>query len=90
MAEQKQISSHAVTALTLGILSIFIPFVGLILGILGIVFYRKSIQTNEQGKGLAIAGFICSIVGLSFQILIALSILAFLNISVADIDISSL
>lgn len=81
MTERKQINTHAVTALTLGILSIFIPFIGLILGVLGIIFYRKSIREKESSAGLAIAGLICSIVGITFQLFIVLGLLAFVNIT---------
>ncbi|MGE7920019.1 DUF4190 domain-containing protein [Viridibacillus sp. NPDC093762] len=53
-------------SLTLGILSIFITFVGLIFGIIGIVLSSKSMleidHSGEKGKDLAILGKICSIV----------------------------
>ena len=82
MTDTNQISTHSITTLTLGILSILIPFIGLILGVLGVIFYRKSIQSEEAGRGMAIAGLICSIVGLTFQVLIVISYLAFINVTV--------
>lgn len=82
MSDLKPLSTHSITTLTLGILSIFLPFIGLLLGILGIIFYRKSIQVKEPGRGMAIAGFICSIVGICFQLLMILGILSFININV--------
>jgi len=71
-------NSKSIASLALGILSIFIPFVGLILGIIGIILSSKSMkeidQTSEKGKGLAISGKICSIVGICVQILLVLLI----------------
>lgn len=65
-------NSSSIVTLTLGILSILIPFLGLILGIIGIVVYRKARKemalTGEGGKGLAISGLICSIVGILSQL----------------------
>ena len=70
-------NSHAVVSFTLGILSIFIPAIGLILGIAGIVFYQKAKNaiavTGEGGRGLATAGLVCSIVGIAMQILIIMA-----------------
>ncbi|MCM3611780.1 DUF4190 domain-containing protein [Planococcus sp. MERTA32b] len=66
-------NSNAIIALTLGILSIFIPFAGLILGSIGIVVYRKAknemLLTGEGGDGIAVSGLICSIVGVLIQLL---------------------
>lgn len=77
MSEQKELSSHAVTSLTLGIISIFIPIFGLLLGILAIFFYRQSMQAQEKGKGLAVAGLVCGIIGVAFQLLILIGYFAF-------------
>ncbi|ETT86807.1 DUF4190 domain-containing protein [Viridibacillus sp. FSL R5-0477] len=74
----EETNSKSIASLALGILSIFIPFVGLILGIIGIILSSKSMkeidQTSEKGKGLAISGKICSIVGICVQILLVLLI----------------
>lgn len=81
MSEQKEISSHAVTSLVLGIISIIIPFFGLLLSILAIFFYRKSIQAQEKRKGLAIAGLVCGIIGVSFQILMLIAYFAYTTLT---------
>jgi len=50
-----------VASLVCGILGIVIPYIGLILGILAIVFSRK--QKKIQPNGLATAGFVLGIIG---------------------------
>ena len=77
-------NSKAITSLVMGILSIFIPFVGLILGIIGIILSIISVKEindlSENGRGLAISGRVCSIVGVCIQvILIGFMILGFLS-----------
>ncbi|NRD76627.1 DUF4190 domain-containing protein [Bacillus sp. BRMEA1] len=85
MSEKNQTNNSSVVSLTVGILSLFIPFIGIILGIIGIVFSRKSVkqinQTNENGRGLATAGLICSIVGIIMQILLVLGYVALVPVS---------
>ncbi|MEK3797004.1 DUF4190 domain-containing protein [Peribacillus sp. FSL H8-0477] len=80
----KIINNKSIVSLILGVLSIVIPYIGLILGILGLVISSKSIveieESNEKGRGLAISGRVCSIVGLCFQLL--LIFLLILSISV--------
>jgi uncharacterized membrane protein len=53
----------------LGILAVIIPYLGLILGIIAIVFAKKSLdeikKTQEAGYGMAIAGLVTGIVGTS-------------------------
>lgn len=65
-------NSTAIVSLTLGILSILVPFLGLILGIVGVVVYRKARSEmylkEEGGKGIAVSGLICSIVGILSQL----------------------
>jgi hypothetical protein len=84
MSEKIQTNNSSVIALTVGILS-FIPFIGLVLGIIGIVFARVAVKqiriTNENGSGLATAGFICSIVGVILQLLMLLGYVAFFSIT---------
>lgn len=67
----------SIAALTLGILSIMLPFIGLILGIIGLVMSRNIIKEvdipNDKSKGLAVAGKVCCIVGICIQLLIVLS-----------------
>ncbi|MGG2087405.1 DUF4190 domain-containing protein [Priestia aryabhattai] len=77
-----QVNTNSIVSLTLGILSIFIPIIGFITGIIGIILYKKASNqiaaTNQGGKGLAIAGLICSIVGLISQLLFILGIITFM------------
>ncbi|MBS4213971.1 MULTISPECIES: DUF4190 domain-containing protein [Neobacillus] len=85
MSEKNQTNNSSVISITAGILSLFIPFIGLILGIIGIVFSRIAIKqikkTNENGRGLATAGLICSIVGVILQLLMILGYVAFFSVS---------
>lgn len=68
MEETTLYNKRAVTALTLGILSIVTPALGLILGIFGVIYASKSQvemeHTGEPGRGIAIAGKICGIIGI--------------------------
>ncbi|MEI5908469.1 DUF4190 domain-containing protein [Bacillus spongiae] len=85
LVENTQTNNQSTLALTLGILSIIIPFIGLLIGIAGVFVSRKAINeivhTNEGGKGLATAGFICSIMGIFIQILVILGYIAFTSIT---------
>ncbi|RLQ91322.1 DUF4190 domain-containing protein [Planomicrobium sp. Y74] len=78
-------NSTSIVTLTLGILSLLIPFLGLILGIIGVVVYRKArkemLLTGEGGKGLAISGLICSIVGILTQLLMVLAYVLFSSLT---------
>ncbi|MFH1746751.1 MAG: DUF4190 domain-containing protein [Planctomycetota bacterium] len=68
----------AVAALVLGLLSLFIPYVGLLLGAMALGFgfsakdtIRKSDMPRE-GTGLATTGIILGVVGCLLQLLICL------------------
>jgi hypothetical protein len=82
--KEPQLNTKSAISLTLGVLSLFIPFIGAILGIIGIILYKKSsneiIRTQQQGKGLAISGLVCSIIGISIQLLMILGFVAFLSV----------
>ncbi|WP_313894543.1 DUF4190 domain-containing protein [Psychrobacillus sp.] len=85
MVEKTQTNnSNSVISLTLGILSILIPYIGLILGVIGIVVLRKAtkeiVKTDEGGRGLATSGLICSIVGIIIQLVLVVSIIAFYSL----------
>ena len=84
MVEKTQTNSNSVISLTLGVLSILIPLIGLILGIVGVVYARKALkeikETHENGRGLATAGLICSVVGIVTQLFGLLSIIAFFSL----------
>lgn len=72
-------SGKAIAALVLGILSLVVPYVGLILGIVGIVFAKKALYEiatqNLGGKGMAVAGLTTSIIGVSLYSFILFIIL---------------
>ncbi|GAA5415639.1 hypothetical protein Pryu01_00670 [Paraliobacillus ryukyuensis] len=66
-ATPPQTSGKAIASMVLGILSIIIPYLGFILGIIAIVFAKKGMnETAEQkqgGRGMAIAGLTTGIIG---------------------------
>jgi len=66
-----QNNSKSIISIIFGILSMIVPYIGLIFGIVGIIFCTKSIRevkkTREQGKGIAITGGVLSTVGLCIQ-----------------------
>ncbi len=81
MVTNNPTNSNSAGALSFGILSILIPIIGLVFGILGIVFSNKAkkeiMLSSESGMGLASAGLICSIVGLTMQAFILLSLVLY-------------
>lgn len=83
-------NSNSIITLTLGILSILIPLLGLFLGIIGLVVYRKARKeialTGEGGKGLAISGLICSIVGILTQLFMVLMWFLFSSIAFFNME----
>jgi len=85
MSENIETNNNSVISLTVGILSLFIPFLGLILGVIGIVYSRIAFKqinkTNGKGTGLATAGLICSIVGVIIQLFMVLGYVAFFSIT---------
>lgn len=76
-----QINTSSVISLTVGILALLLPFIGLILGVIGIVYSRKAVkqisQTGESGGGLATAGLVCSIVGIILSLLAVVGYIAY-------------
>ncbi|GMG77012.1 MULTISPECIES: DUF4190 domain-containing protein [Priestia] len=66
-----QNNSKSLISIIFGVLSMIVPYIGLIFGIVGIVFCTKSIRevkkTREQGKSIAVTGGILSTVGLCIQ-----------------------
>ncbi|ALC85216.1 hypothetical protein AM499_04830 [Bacillus sp. FJAT-22090] len=86
MVEKTQTNnSKSVISLTLGILSILIPYIGLILGVIGVVVSRRAtkeiVKTDEGGSGLATSGLICSVVGFIIQLFLVVSIIAFYSLT---------
>jgi ABC-type nickel/cobalt efflux system permease component RcnA len=67
--QPQETNGKSIAALVLGILSIIIPYVGLILGIIGLVLASSSLKeiavTGQGGRGLAIAGRVTSIIGVA-------------------------
>lgn len=75
-------NGKSIAAMVLGILSIVVPYIGFIIGIVGIVFSSLSLKeirkTGEQGRGMAIAGMVCSIIGtVIYAIILFLLVIAF-------------
>ncbi|WP_068786979.1 DUF4190 domain-containing protein [Paenibacillus phocaensis] len=82
-------NGKSIASLVLGILSIVIPYVGFILGIVAIVFsslsFKEIKRTGEQGKGLGVAGLVCGIIGTAlYGIIIVLAIIALLMFATWD------
>ncbi|WP_228100960.1 DUF4190 domain-containing protein [Paenibacillus donghaensis] len=82
-------NGKAITALVLGILSLMIPYVGFILGIIAIVLaslaFKEIRQRNEGGKGLAVGGLVCGIIGTAlYGIIILIVVLALIAVGASD------
>ncbi|MDM5212361.1 DUF4190 domain-containing protein [Peribacillus sp. NJ4] len=81
MSEIKPSNSKAIVSLIMGVLSLLIPFIGIVLGILGLIFAAKSKQemklTGETGNGLVTAGKVCSIIGIFLNVIVILIFLVF-------------
>ncbi|HEU5140946.1 MAG TPA: DUF4190 domain-containing protein [Bacillales bacterium] len=81
-----QTNGKAIAAMVLGILAVVVPYIGLILGIIAIVFAKGSMdaikKTGEAGRGMAVAGLVCGIVAVGlYAILILFAIIAFASFS---------
>lgn len=80
MSEKGQANTNAVVAIILGVLSIILFPLGWLLGIIGLIYGKRSLreiqQTGENGKNLAVAGKICSIVGIVLGLVFILLIIA--------------
>lgn len=82
---RQQTSGMAVTGMVLGILSLVLfwaSLLGPLLALLGIVFSSVGLsQSSKQGwtgKGMAIAGLVCSLISMAFWVLLAIAIASFL------------
>ena len=60
----------AITAMVLGICSLVIPYAGIVLGILAVVFASVSRNKNEAGRGMAVAGLVTGIVALALWLIV--------------------
>lgn len=84
---QQNSQSLSIASLTLGILSIPLPFIGFILGILAVVFGSISLKRNE-GRKKAIAGIITGCVGIVLLPLL-LVILHLISFSLSSLQSNS-
>ncbi|WP_458460062.1 DUF4190 domain-containing protein [Paenibacillus sp.] len=74
-------NSKSIVSLVLGILSITIPYLGFLIGIVAIIFaslaFKEIRLRMEQGKGLAIAGLVCGIIGTAIYAVIIVFVVFF-------------
>ncbi|GIO25611.1 DUF4190 domain-containing protein [Ornithinibacillus bavariensis] len=84
MEAPQETNGKAVAALVLGILSLVIPYIGFIFGIIGLVLANISVKeitlSGQSGRGLAIAGRVTSIICLSLYGVFLLLVLIFVVI----------
>ncbi|NEW07579.1 DUF4190 domain-containing protein [Paenibacillus sp. SYP-B3998] len=83
-------NGKAIASMVLGILSIVIPYIGFILGIIAIVFSRiaaKEIRLRgDQGRGFATTGLVCGIIGTAlYAIIIAIFVIAIMFYAASDL-----
>lgn len=77
-------NNNAIISLVLGILSIMIPVFGLVLGIIGLIYASKALNKasgiSEENRKYAVAGKVCSIVGVCLQgIWILIAVIGFIG-----------
>jgi hypothetical protein len=82
-------NTKSIVSLVLGILSIIIPYLGFLIGIVAIVFaslsFKEIRMRMEQGKGLAVAGLVCGIIGTAlYAIIVVFFLFAYLLFTNAD------
>lgn len=80
-ASEHEDNGYGIASLVLGISSIIIPVLGIVTGILAIIYANK--QKKIKPNGMATAGLVTGIVGLVFQaitILIILAIFSFIGL----------
>ncbi|WP_373558000.1 DUF4190 domain-containing protein [Paenibacillus sp. XY044] len=91
---QPKTNGKAITSMVLGILSVMILYIGFILGILAIIFaalsFKELKRGYEQGKGMAIAGLVCGIIGVLLWGLILLFVVLAVAFFGTDVDSSTL
>lgn len=85
LMESKVTNGKAIASFILGILSILmVMFPGIILGIigliLGIIGLKEINRSTQQGRKMAVAGIICSVIGVLLSIIIpVIGYFVFLN-----------
>nr|WP_240647257.1 DUF4190 domain-containing protein [Paenibacillus nanensis] len=81
-------NTKSITALVLGICSIVIPYIGFLPGIIGIIVsalsFKELKRTGEQGRGLSIAGLVCSILGTLFWGIIGIIIIIVIIVAASE------
>lgn len=83
-APANQKKGMGIAGMVLGILGLCVPYAGVLLAIIGLILSALQLKKIKQdpvqygGKGMAIAGLVCSIVGLIGAVLILLFIGAIL------------
>lgn len=88
MENEERINSSAVVSIVLGAVTLVLPLLGIITGIMGIIYYTKAKkeipQKDETGNGIAITGLTLSIVGLVLQVVMILSFFLFFGLIFVD------
>jgi len=73
MENTERINSKAIISLVLGAVTLVLPLLGIVTGIIGIIYYTKAkkemVVTGETGEGVSIGGLVLNIVGLVLQLL---------------------
>ncbi|MFD0590093.1 DUF4190 domain-containing protein [Paenibacillus sp. GCM10027627] len=81
-------NGKAIATLVLGILSLVLFYVGFVPGVVGIILGAISLKeikkSGDQGRGLAIAGLVCSIIGTLLWGIILLAIVAVFIFAAAE------
>ncbi|SDC46720.1 hypothetical protein SAMN05421663_102501 [Terribacillus halophilus] len=84
--EEKRYSPSG--TLALGIVTMFIPVIGIISGILAIIFANKSLKVTEDTeaiKALYLGGRVCAIIGLCYQGLMVIYIIFIFTIALSPL-----
>ncbi len=87
-------NGKSIAALVLGILSIITPYIGLLFGIIAIIMSAISLKEirnrYEGGRGLAIAGLVCGIIGTIIYALLILLLVIFIFAAFNMNDVESI
>ena len=70
MQQLPETNSKSIVVHVLGILAIVVPYLRFFIGIVSIMYaslsFKEIKKNGEQGRGLAIAGLVCGIIGTAF------------------------
>lgn len=71
---QQTTNGKAIASMVLGILSIVVPYIGLLIGIIGLVITKQASNeikmTGEGGKGFVTTGLVTGIIGVAIWSLV--------------------